>query len=91
MTKGRLKIRFRNGNCVFIRPCVVDTNQGSGRNHIQTATQPQPNVDAAPIHHFSGNRQNMKMQDKLIMLMAKILALRGTAPLFSQFCIMGPK
>ena len=63
----------------------------SGRSHIHTATQLQQIDDITPIHQRSGNRQNINRQEKVIMPIAKNFALRGTAPLFSQFCMMGPK
>lgn len=63
----------------------------SGRSHIHTATQLQQIDDMTPIHQRSGNRQNINRQEKVIMPIAKNFALRGTAPLFSQFCMIGPK
>lgn len=63
----------------------------SGCNHIHTATQLQQIDDMTPIHQRSGNRQNINRQERAIMPIAKNFALRGTAPLFSQFCMIGPK
>ena len=63
----------------------------SGSRHIQTATQKQNPADTAPIHHFSGNRQNKNRHETVIILNAKYFARRGTAWLRSQFCTIGPK
>lgn len=71
--------------------CLLVLFYASGRNHIHTATQLQQTDDMTPIHQRSGNRQNINRQEKVIMPIAKNFALRGTAPLFSQFCMIGPK
>lgn len=71
--------------------CLPVLFYASGRNHIHTATQLQKIDDTAPIHQRSGNCQNINRQERAIMPIAKNFALRGTAPLFSQFCMIGPK
>lgn len=73
------------------RKCLPVLIYASGRNHIHTATQLQKTDDTAPIHQRSGNCQNINRQERAIMPIAKNFALRGTAPLFSQFCMIGPK
>ena len=58
--------------------------QDSGLRHIHMATREQKTDETAPTHQRWGNCQNIIRQDAVIILMANILALRGTAPFCSQ-------
>lgn len=63
---------------------LSDGIQDSGLRHIHMATREQKIDETAPTHQRWGNCQNIIRQDAVIILMAKILALRGTAPFCSQ-------